>query len=91
MTSKDLNKEVIELKELQRMADELTAEIEAIKDILKKELQDRGSEEVDTGTFIIRYKAIKSNRFDSKAFQKAEPEMYEAYKKESESMRFSIQ
>lgn len=91
MTSKDMNSRVIELKELERMAEEVAAEIDSIKDELKKELTNRNTEEVDTGTFKIRYKAVTSNRFSSKDFKADHPELYKEYQKSSTSMRFTVQ
>ena len=91
MTSKDMNARVIELKELERMAEEVAAEIDSIKDELKKELTTRGTEEVDTGTFKIRYKEVTSNRFNSKGFKADYPELYKEYQKPTTSMRFTVQ
>jgi len=91
MTSKDMNARVIELKELERLAEELTAEIDTIKDELKKELTNRNTDEVDTGTFKIRYKEVTSNRFNSKGFKADHPELYAAYQKPTTSMRFTVQ
>lgn len=91
MTSKDLNKRVVELKELERLAAELATEMDSIKDELKKELTDRNTEEVDTGTFLIRYKLVTQSRFNSKDFKEVHPELYKQFQRESTSMRFTIQ
>lgn len=91
MTSKDMNKAIIELKELEAMAAELAAEIDGIKDELKQELTTRNTEEVNTGTFIIRYKEVTSNRFDSKSFKAHHPELFKEYQKSSTTKRFTVQ
>jgi putative phage-type endonuclease len=43
-----------------------------------------------TNGYMVNWKPVKSNRFDSKAFQKAQPELYQKYINESVSRRFSI-
>ena len=43
-----------------------------------------------TESFAINWKSVSSSRFDSKAFQKAQPELYRQYSKESPSRRFTI-
>lgn len=47
-------------------------------------------EELAAGAYIIRWKAVVSNRFDSKALKLALPEIYKQFCKLNESRRFSI-
>ena len=42
------------------------------------------------GQYIIRYTAVLSNRFDTTAFKKVMPEIYNAYTKQVSSRRFTI-
>lgn len=90
MSTKDLQAKVTELKDLKAMAEELQAEITAIEDELKAECVKQGTEEIQAGIFKIRYKAVASNRFDTKAFKSAHSDLYEQFTKHSTGYRFSV-
>jgi predicted phage-related endonuclease len=77
MCTKDLQAKVIELKDLKAMQEELQAEITSIEDELKAECIKQGTDELQAGIFKIRYKAVSSNRFDTKAFKTAYSGLYE--------------
>ena len=49
-----------------------------------------GTDEYKTDLFTVRYKLVKSKRFDNKAFKSIHKDLYEAFSKESISKRFSI-
>lgn len=86
----EINKAVNELKELEAMAAEITAEIDNIKDALKAELIRRKIDELSAGVFKIRYKTVTSKRFDTKAFKQSHEDLYNEYAKESVSKRFTV-
>lgn len=90
MTNNELLTKVRELKELQQMADELTAEIESLKDELKAEMTAEGKDEMTVDVFVLRYKSVSTSRFDSKAFKATHAELYNQYSKTSTSKRFTI-
>lgn len=90
MGSKALENRIKKLQEIEVQQELLKKEAEAIKAELKKELEARGTDELHTGNFIIRWKSIITNKFDSKAFQAEHKRMYEQYIKASESRRFTI-
>ena len=72
MSTKDMVAKISELKELERMAEELAAEIEAAKDEIKAQM---GSDEVlVAGPFKVTYKSVTSSRLDTAAVKKAFPE-----------------
>ena len=48
------------------------------------------TEELCVGAHIVRYKTVKSNRFDTTAFKKEHANMYADFLKESTSRRFTI-
>ncbi len=64
MSIKDISKLVENLKALEIMKEELTGEIDSIKDELKQELKRRETEEMLAGIYKIRYKTVTSSRFD---------------------------
>lgn len=88
MSTKELEAKARELKELQRMAEELTAEMDAIKDAIRIALGDR--EEVIAGAFNITNKPVTSNRMDTSALKKELPEIAQRYNKQSTVKRLVI-
>lgn len=90
MSTKDLEKQITELKELQRMAEDLNAEITDIQDTIKAEMAARNTEEITAGAFKVRWKAITSKRLDSKALKADHADLYALYSVETVSRRFSI-
>ncbi len=90
MSTIELTTKVETIKTLQAMIDELTAEMESAKDELKAEMTARGVEEMTVSCFKLRYKEVKSSRFDSTAFKKTHADLYAQYSKETVSKRFSI-
>lgn len=90
MTNNELLTKVRELKGLQQMADELTAEIESLKDELKAEMTAEGKDEMTVDVFTLRYKSVTSSRFDSKAFKATHADLYNQYSKPTTSKRFTI-
>lgn len=74
-------------KQLKKEADELRSKVKAMMD--KKQL-----EEMEVGTFTVRYTTVVSSRFDSRfdsrAFQETHQSLYDQYCVASESKRFTI-
>lgn len=90
MSVNEMTLKVEHIKTLQTMIDELSAELESVKDEVKAEMTAQGIEEMTVSCFKIRYKEVKSNRFDSTAFKKTHADLYEQYCKQTTSKRFSI-
>lgn len=90
MSTKDLQAKVKELKELKIMASELAEEITSIEDELKAEMLARGTEELITGEYKLRYKLVESTRFDTTAFKKAHADIYSLFTKQTSTRRFTI-
>ncbi len=90
MSTKDLTAKVRSLKELEALIAEAQAEAESIKDELKAEMINRNTEEMTVDVFKIRYKTVKSNRFDTNAFKSTHKELYNQYIKQTESRRFTV-
>lgn len=90
MSIQNLEKQIMELKELQRMAEELNNEITSIQDTIKAEMAARDTEEITAGAFKIRWKPVISQRFDSKSFKAAHSDLYALYSNETVSRRFTV-
>lgn len=90
MSTMDILAKVKALKELEALISEAQADAEAIKDELKAVMIERGTEEIVVDVFKIRYKTVKSSRFDTTAFKSTHKELYEQYVKQTESRRFTV-
>lgn len=90
MSTMDLLAKVRSLKELEALISEAQAELDGIKDEIKTEMTNRDTEEIDVDIFKIRYKTVKSNRFDTTAFKSTHKDLYDQYVKQTESRRFTV-
>ena len=91
MATNEMITKIEELKELEALIEEATAEANTIRDSIKAEMVARNTEEMNLGKFIVRFTAVLSSRFDTKRFKEAFGEdVYKAYTKEVSSRRFSI-
>ena len=90
MNINELETRIAKMQEWENLAAEAQAEAEAIRDIIKAEMQERNTEELQAGRFIIRWTSVVSNRFDSSAFKKVHGELYKAFCKITSSRRFTI-
>ena len=86
----DLTAKVKQLKELEAFADEINAEIETIKDELKKHMEAAQAEEMTVDVFKVRYKTVTSARFDSATFKSTHAELYNQYSKPTVTRRFTV-
>ena len=90
MSNYEITGKIEALKEWEALLAEATAEVESIKDDIKREMEKRGVEELEAGQYIARFTTVLSNRFDSTAFKREHAEMYKMYTKQTTSRRFSI-
>ena len=88
MSINEMESKARELRELQALIDEATAEAEALKDALKAAMGD--AEEVRAGAYKITWKAVTSARIDTGALRKALPDVAAAFTKESTVRRFCV-
>ena len=78
------------LKAIETQQAALEAEAETIRAEIKATMEQQGLEELHTKNFVVRWKAILSSRFDSKAFKAAMPELYQQFTRPASSRRFTI-
>ena len=90
MSTIDIITTIEKLKEWEALAAEAAAEVEAIKDTIKREMDDRGVEELEAGQYIARFTTVLSNRFDTTGFKKVHGDLYKTFTKQTTSRRFSI-
>lgn len=90
MGNLELSRVAKRARKLQLQIDALTADLEALKNTLKTEMEKR---EVDTLTgddWKVTYKTVISNRLDTTAIKKELPEIAARYNKQVFSKRFTL-
>ena len=90
MSKNEIVAKIEALKEWEALLAEAQAEAEALRDSIKEEMLAQGTEELQAGTYIIRWTSGLSTRFDSTAFKRDHAELYKAFTKQVASKRFSI-
>ena len=90
MANNELLNKIEALNEWEALMEEAKAEIEAIRDSLKQEMLERGTQELECGQYILRYQTIVTNRFDNSAFKKLMPDVYKGFIRQSTSKRFTV-
>lgn len=88
MSINEMERKARELRELQALIDEATAEAEALKDALKAAMGD--AEEVRAGAYKITWKAVTSARIDTAALKEALPDLAQQFTKTTTARRFCI-
>lgn len=90
MANNELLNKIEALNEWEALMEEAKAEAESLRDSIKQELLERGTEELECGQYIVRYTSVLTQRLDTTAFKKALPDVYKSFIKQSTSRRFSI-
>lgn len=90
MSIHELEAKCRKLQELKDFENEVKAEIAAMENEIKALMQEQDTEELTAGRYIIRWATVLSNRFDTTAFKKVMPDVYQAYTKQITSRRFTI-
>lgn len=78
------------LQELEQQQEELKQEINSLKEEIKKDMDSKGIEELKAGSFMVRWKQVITNKFDSKAFQQEHKRLYDQYIKQTVTRRFTV-
>lgn len=90
MVNKNLDSQIHELRELRRMADELTAAIDTIQDAIKAEMTAAGVDVLTGSDWKAVWKPITTSRIDTTALKKALPDLAAQFTKVSTVRRFSV-
>ena len=90
MSTIEITTKIEELKELEALIEEAKAEAEALRDVIKAEMLNRDTEEMEVGQYIIRWTSVLSQRFDTTGFKKSHAGLYKEFTKQVSSRRFSI-
>ena len=88
MSINEIESKARELRQLQALIDEATAEAEALKDAIKAAMGD--AEEVHAGEYKITWKAVTTARIDTAALKKAVPDLAVQFTKTTTARRFCV-
>lgn len=84
----NINAIMQELAQYTRMAEEIAATVDSLKDTLKKYMDENGLDSIAGSEHKASYKAVTSSRIDTTALKRDLPEIAEKYTKTTETRRF---
>ena len=88
MGNNEMLRKVELLTEYEAAIEEMKAEAEEIRNSIKAEMDERGTEELQIGQFIVRFTNVVSSRFDTKRFkEKFGADVYKAFTKEVQRVK----
>ena len=91
MSTIEMKFKIEELIELESLIEEAKNNAEEIRSIIKSEMEARGTEELEAGSYIVRWTSVLSTRFDTKRFKELfGDEIYNSFTTQVASRRFSI-
>lgn len=88
MAMDNLNAIMREIAEYTRMAEEIGATLDSLKDTLKKHMEENGLDSIAGSEHKASYKAVTSSRIDTTALKRDLPEIAAKYTKTTETRRF---
>ena len=77
-----------ELAQYTRMAEEIVATVDSLKDTLKKYMEENGLDSIAGSEHKASYKAVTSSRINTTALKRDLPEIAAKYTKTTETRRF---
>lgn len=90
MGTKAINNRIEKIMALEEKKKAIDQQIEELKDQIKSDMTDKDVDEIETGSFAVRWKEVISHKLDGKALKAALPEIYNQFCKASASRRFTI-
>ena len=86
----DINAIMAELAQYNRMAEEIAATVEGLKDQIKNYMIENNLNTLTGSEHKASYKTVTSSRIDTSALKKALPEVAAEYTRTTESKRFTF-
>ena len=77
-----------EIAEYTRMAEEIAATLDSLKDTLKKHMEENGLDSIAGSEHKASYKTVTSSRIDTTALKRDMPEIAAKYTETTETRRF---
>ena len=86
----DINAIMAELAQYSRMAEEIAATVDSLKDAIKKYMEDNQLETLTGNEHKATYKTVTSSRIDTAALKQALPDIAARYTKTTAAKRFTF-
>lgn len=86
----NINEIMAELAQYTRMAEEIAATVDSLKDTLKKYMEENQLETLTGNEHKATYKTVTSSRIDTTALKRNAPDIAEKYTKTTETKRFTF-
>lgn len=86
----DINAIMAELAQYTRMAEEIAATVDGLKDTIKKYMEENQLETLTGNEHKATYKTVTSFRIDTTALKRNAPDIAEKYTKTTETKRFTF-
>lgn len=86
----DINAIMAELAQYTRMAEEIAATVDGLKDTIKKYMEENQLETLTGNEHKATYKTVTSSRIDTTALKRNVPDIAEKYTKTTETKRFTF-
>lgn len=90
MSFSEMDTKIKEIRELKRMQEELTAELEALTCEIKAHMDAEGVDTISGTDWKVTYKAVTSSRIDTSALKKALLDLAQQFTKTTTARRFCI-
>lgn len=86
----NINEIMAELAQYTRMAEEIAATVDGLKDTIKKYMEENQLETLTGNEHKATYKTVTSSRIDTTALKRNAPDIAEKYTKTTETKRFTF-
>ena len=86
----NINEIMSELAQYNRLADEIAATVDGLKDTIKKYMEENNIETLTGSEHKVTYKTVTSSRIDTAALKRNAPDIAAQYTKTSNSKRFTF-
>ena len=86
----NINEIMAELAQYTRMAEEIAATVDGLKDTIKKYMEENQLETLTGNEHKATYKTVTSSRIDTTALKRNDPDIAERYTKTTETKRFTF-
>ena len=86
----DINAIMAELAQYTRMAEEIAATVDGLKDTIKKYMEENQLETLTGNEHKATYKTVTSSRIDTAALKKGHPDIATQYTKTTETKRLTF-
>ena len=86
----NINEIMAELAQYTRLQEEAAAMVEALKDAIKKYMEENQLETLTGNEHKATYKTVTSSRIDTTALKRNDPDIAEKYTKTTETKRFTF-